>query len=149
MYCAAIRPYLYRYLLTPALDYILHWSRSTARKKGSPLMRPVSRDGFKQSFPKKTKSRFWRDLLFAVGIGYADITKEMSGFCYITFYLKPTLILLYNTISRLLIFVPSPFRDYLVPKSRACKNHCQSTILNSFSSRYNTRSQVGYKLIIC
>jgi hypothetical protein len=23
----------------------------------------------------KTKSRFWRDLLFAVGIGYADITK--------------------------------------------------------------------------
>jgi hypothetical protein len=23
----------------------------------------------------KTKSRLWRDLLFAVGIGYADITK--------------------------------------------------------------------------
>ena len=27
----------------------------------------------------KTKSRFWRDLLFAVGIGYADITKIDRG----------------------------------------------------------------------
>jgi hypothetical protein len=27
----------------------------------------------------KTKSRFWRDLLFAVGIGYADITKIAWG----------------------------------------------------------------------
>lgn len=28
-----------------------------------------------EAYLYKTKSRFWRDLLFAVGIGYADITK--------------------------------------------------------------------------
>jgi hypothetical protein len=35
--------------------------------------------GFIEADPEahllKTKSRLWRDLLFAVGIGYADITK--------------------------------------------------------------------------
>ncbi len=36
----------------------------------------------------KTKSRLWRDLLFAVGIGYADITKIDRGLVLLNSLLK-------------------------------------------------------------
>jgi len=57
----------------------------------------------------KTKSRFWRDLLFAVGIGYADITKIDRG--------KKT----YNSFIKILHFG----EEYLSNKSF---NHCEKPV---------------------
>jgi hypothetical protein len=44
------------------------------------------------SLPKTTKSRRWRDLLFAVGIGYADITKDVEALVLMVFFKMPTIV---------------------------------------------------------
>jgi len=72
---------------------------------------------------QKTKSRLGRDLLFAVGIGYADITKKRRALCPEYFYkntrpmsLCRTSIIITQTSSKL----QDKYNRFYLPNSLFC-----------------------------